>query len=178
MFKVISNMKVRDERGFTLIELLIVIAIIGILTAIAVPAFLGQREKAKVKAVESSARGSVAEVQGVLDAFVAGEPFLISTGTGDQCWESSQAGGKTCFAFYNQTSVSTYGAIADVASAIIIHHTNKNEKSPYNNIASLFTSATGTPGTIVIAVNGSGIQIRGFTTDTGNALFDQNVTAR
>lgn len=37
---------VRREDGFTLIELLIVILIVGILTAIAVPTFLGQRTKA------------------------------------------------------------------------------------------------------------------------------------
>jgi type IV pilus assembly protein PilA len=37
----------RDERGFTLIELLIVIVLIGILSAIALPAFLGQRHKAE-----------------------------------------------------------------------------------------------------------------------------------
>ena len=36
----------RENKGFTLIELLVVIGIIGILSAIAVPLFLGQRTKA------------------------------------------------------------------------------------------------------------------------------------
>ncbi|MCA9484200.1 MAG: prepilin-type N-terminal cleavage/methylation domain-containing protein [Nitrospina sp.] len=65
----------RDEKGFTLIELLIVIAIIGILAAIAIPQF----NQYKVRAFDSAARSTLHNI------YLACKAFWIDSGSTQDC---------------------------------------------------------------------------------------------
>lgn len=73
---------IRNNKGFTLIELLIVVVIIGILAAIAIPKFAGTKQKAYIAAVKSDLKNLVLANESYFVDFNTYGDYLALNGAG------------------------------------------------------------------------------------------------
>ena len=73
----IRKMLTKNQKGFTLIELIVVIAILGVLAAIAVPRLTGVNASSKVNADIATAR-TIASAVSVMEADTGTKPAAIA----------------------------------------------------------------------------------------------------
>jgi type IV pilus assembly protein PilA len=121
----------RDEEGFTLIELMVVVLIIAILIAIAIPTFLGARQRAQDRAAQSDLRNALTAEKTVYtdnETFTATlatmqgiEPSLTwaaapATGAVDVTVGSTATGTNDVVCVHKRSKSGTEFALADVAT--------------------------------------------------------------
>ena len=105
-----------NEKGFTLIELMIVIAIIGILAAVAIPNFIAYRDKAYCSAAEKDANGLAATVADyfAIPAHTSWATVKLGSAT------SSFGGGEVKGVTWSALSGDNYATIDGDVSAIVV----------------------------------------------------------
>lgn len=150
--------RAQGQEGFTLIELLVVILIIGILAAVAIPAFLNQKGKAN----DANVKADISSAQTAEETFFTNGQLYSSTNSDLTSIESSLTQ-----AFGTVASGGDAMSLAAPAPAVSMGNTNSTSPAPTNANSYVITATSKSTVQYALVHNSDGTLSRVCTVPSG-----------